>query len=242
MNARDELNQGIQAYKLNKIEDAVQHFKAAVTLDDKRANAHLYLATALATEYTPGSQSPDNVQLAEQAIQEYKRVMELSPEDSNCVKGIAALLFNVKRLEESKEYHRKVIELDPNDPESYYAIAVIDWMQAYTAKGELVSTLDLKMSDPLIDKSECWTLRNENGDRVKEGIEMLTKALELRPDYDDAMAYLNLLYRQRADIQCGDKAAYNADTVIADKWVNKAMATKKTRAEKERPVPQSKQY
>jgi hypothetical protein len=28
---------------------------------------------------------------------------------------------------------------------------------------------------------------------------MLEKALTLRPDYDDAMAYLNLLYRKKAD-------------------------------------------
>ena len=33
---------------------------------------------------------------------------------------------------------------------------------------------------------------------------MLEKALELRPDYDDAMAYMNLMYRERADLQCDD--------------------------------------
>ncbi len=29
----------------------------------------------------------------------------------------------------------------------------------------------------------------------------LKKAIELKPDYDDAMAYLNLLYRQKADLE-----------------------------------------
>ena len=33
---------------------------------------------------------------------------------------------------------------------------------------------------------------------------MLQKALQLRPDYDDAMAYLNLIYRERGDLQCDD--------------------------------------
>ena len=33
---------------------------------------------------------------------------------------------------------------------------------------------------------------------IEDGIAELEKALQLRPDYDDAMAYLNLLYRERA--------------------------------------------
>ena len=39
----------------------------------------------------------------------------------------------------------------------------------------------------------------ENGQLIDEGIDKLRKALELRPDYDDAMAYLNLLLRRKAD-------------------------------------------
>ena len=39
------------------------------------------------------------------------------------------------------------------------------------------------------------------GATVDEGITKLQKAIELKPDYDDAMAYLNLLYRQKADME-----------------------------------------
>ena len=35
---------------------------------------------------------------------------------------------------------------------------------------------------------------------MDEGIQHLKKAVTLRPDYEDAMAYLNLLYRQKADM------------------------------------------
>jgi hypothetical protein len=35
---------------------------------------------------------------------------------------------------------------------------------------------------------------------IEEGIESLKKAIGLRSDYDDAMAYLNLLYRRKADV------------------------------------------
>jgi hypothetical protein len=50
-------------------------------------------------------------------------------------------------------------------------------------------------------------VKEKNTANVQEGIDNLNKALQLRPDYDDAMAYMNLMYRERADIQCDDPAA-----------------------------------
>ena len=67
---------------------------------------------------------------------------------------------------------------------------------------------------------------------------MLTTALSLKPDYDDAMAYMNLLYRERADIQCGDPAAYDADLKSADKWVKVTIDVRKSKALAQSQVPQ----
>jgi len=61
----------------------------------------------------------------------------------------------------------------------------------------------------------------------------MTQALKLRPDYDDAMAYMNLMYRERADVECEDPGARAADLKTADDWVDKTMATKKAKAEKQ---------
>jgi hypothetical protein len=46
------------------------------------------------------------------------------------------------------------------------------------------------------------------------------------------MAYLNLMYRERADIQCDDPAAREADLKLADEMVAKTMEVKKMKAEK----------
>ena len=64
---------------------------------------------------------------------------------------------------------------------------------------------------------------------VEDGIQKLQKSLELRPDYDDAMAYLNLMYRERADLECDNPDARKADLKTADDWVDKTMATKKAK-------------
>jgi len=37
---------------------------------------------------------------------------------------------------------------------------------------------------------------------IQEGIDSLRRRWILRTDYDDAMAYMNLMYRERADVQC----------------------------------------
>ncbi len=54
LRARDQLNKGVAAYRNGKYEEAIDHFQQASSLDPKLLNAQLYLATALANQYTPG--------------------------------------------------------------------------------------------------------------------------------------------------------------------------------------------
>ena len=233
LRARDQLNKGVQAYKGAKYEEAIEHFKTAVSLDPALLNARLYLATAYAQQYIPGADTPDNNRMAEQAITEYKNVLGAKANDINAIKGIAYLYLQMKKFDDAKEYYRKVTQADANDPEAYYSIAVIDWTQTYQPRMEERAKLGLTPEEPLKDKKVCEELKAKNTEHVAEGIDMLNKAIALRPDYDDAMAYLNLMYRERADIQCGDEEARKANLKTADDWVDKTMATKKAKAEKQ---------
>jgi tetratricopeptide (TPR) repeat protein len=237
LRARDQLNKGVQAYKNAKYEEAIGHFQQSVSLDPGLLNARLYLATAFAQQYIPGADTPDNNQSATQAIDEFKKVLDMNPgreQKVTSLKGIASLYFNMKKMEDAKEYHRKVVQLDPNDPEAYYSIAVIDWTQAYQNAAEAKSAEGMKVDDDITkNKKLCPMLQQKNASLVQDGIEDLNKALQLRPDYDDAMAYMNLLYRRKADIDCGDPDARTADLKTADEWVDKTMATKKAKAEKQ---------
>ncbi len=71
---------------------------------------------------------------------------------------------------------------------------------------------------------------------MDEGIADLQKAMELRPDYDDAMAYLNLLLRQKADMETTPEAR-EADIKQADELVDKVKAIKQRKMEN--PPPSS---
>ena len=241
LRARDQLNKGVQSYKNARYEEAIEHFKNAVQLDPSLTNARLYLATAYAQQYIPGADSPDNNKYAEEAIQEFKNVLANNPpkeQQIHSLKGIASLYFNMKQMDKAKEYYEKVAALDPNDPEVYYSIAVIDWTQAYQPRLEARAKLGLKPTDDIKDKKTCADLLkaiSANQAVVEDGIAKLRKSIELRPDYDDAMAYLNLLYREQADLQCDNPDARKTDLKTADDWVDKTMATKKAKAEKAGP-------
>lgn len=110
---------------------------------------------------------------------------------------------------------------------------MIDWTQAYQPRMEERAKLGLKPTDALNDKKVCAALKTQNSDKVEEGITALQKALDLRPNYDDAMAYMNLMFRERADYECDDPSARQDDLKKADEWVDKTMATKKANAEKQ---------
>jgi tetratricopeptide (TPR) repeat protein len=233
LKARDRLNKGVASYKNNQYETAINYFKEAVALDPSLKNAKLYLATAYAQQYIPGVTSPENLRNANAAIEQYESVLEQDPKNINSIKGIAYLYLQMKKFEDAKTYYHKAIDLDPNDPEAYYSVGVIDWTQAYQPRMEERGKQGLRPDEPLKDKKLCAKLRDDGGAVIQDGLDSLNKAIQLRQDYDDAMAYVNLLYRERADRECDLPDQRVDDLKTADEWVDKTMAAKKAKAEKQ---------
>jgi tetratricopeptide (TPR) repeat protein len=237
LRARDQLNKGVQAYKANRFESAMEFFKNAIDLDPTLTTAKLYLATACSTQYVPGAENEENTRNAECAIQQFKSVLEAKDTERQnrvlSMKGLASLYMNMNKDDQSKEYFQQAIKEDPNDEVNYYSIAFLDWRAAFKDRKEMRDSLGIKEPEtPIKDKKACEELKTKNWDKVQEGIDMLNKALDLKKDYDDAMVYINLMYRERADLQCGDPEARAADTKAADEWVEKAKASRQAKADK----------
>jgi tetratricopeptide (TPR) repeat protein len=213
LKARDLLNQGVAAFKNGQYDQAIELFKKAKELDPDLINARLYLATAYAQQYIPNAPSEENVKRGKQAIAEYEEVLAKDAKNLNAIDGIGSILFqmagqpfDVKKFDESKSYHQKHIEIKPSDPEPYYWVGVIDWTLAFRANNELRAEYNrnnirkqVRDTDPLPPK-----VRDQYTEKyaalVEEGIKSLDEAIKLKPEYDDAMAYLNLLYRRKADM------------------------------------------
>ncbi len=222
LKARDLLNKGVVAFKAGQSDAAIEDFKRASELDPNLMTARLYLATAYASLYIPGAPSAENKARGEQAIKEFQDILTTDPNNLNAIDGIGSLLFQMagtppideKGFENSKTYHERHIQIKPDDPEPYYWIGVIDWTLAWRGNGEMRLDYNknnirkqIKDMDPL-PASVRTEYATKYGPLVEEGITDLQKAISLRPDYDDAMAYLSLLYRRKADmVESADERA-----------------------------------
>ena len=239
LRARDALNKGVQAYKAGQTDTALEDFKKAKELDPALLNARLYLATAYSTQYIPGAPSPENLRNGQQAQAEFEDILRTDPNNLNAIEGLGSILYNMggtpfepKMFEQSKAYHLKHIQIKPEDPEPYYWIGVIDWSLAYRGNKDMREDYNksnggkktVKDADPM-PPALATEFQTKYGSIVDEGIQNLEKAIQLRPDYDDAMAYLNLLYRQKADMET-TKEARDADEQKADDLVEKVKVIK----------------
>jgi tetratricopeptide (TPR) repeat protein len=244
LRARDLLNKGVASFKNGQYDTSIEDFKQAKDLDPTLLNARLYLATAYATEYIPGAPSDDNVRVGQQAVNEFQDVLSVDPKNLSALDGIGSILYNMAgtpfdpdKYNESKKYHLKHIELSPSDPEPYYWLGVIDWTLAYRGNAEARQAYNLqsqkkqiKEADPLPDKvREQFT--QQYSQLIDEGLMMLQKATELRPDYADAVAYQSLLLRQKADMS--DNATRASIEKQADDLLDKVKEIKQRIAEKE---------
>jgi tetratricopeptide (TPR) repeat protein len=248
LRARDLLNKGVASFKNAQFDQAVEDFKEAAELDPDLLNARLYLATAYASQYIPGAPSDENLRHGQEAVAEYRTVLEKDPNNLSAIDGLASILyqmagqpFDEKKFEESKQFHEKHIALKPNDPNPYYSVGVIDWALAYRGNTEMRADYNkahvnkqIKDTDPLPpDVRKDYTDKYQA--MVDDGINNLKKAIDLKPDYDDAMTYLNLLYRRKADM-VESPAERDQLTKEADDLLDKVKEIKQKRAEQPTPA------
>jgi tetratricopeptide (TPR) repeat protein len=239
--ALQALNQGVETLNNGQPKDAEQYFLRAKQLDPRLIDARLHLATTYASEYIPGAPSEENTAMGRAAANEFKSVLASDPQNLSAMDGLGSLLFmmggepfNPNVFLEAKSYFQRHTQLRPNDAEPYYWIGVIDWTLAFRANGELRKRFNdhgggLDDADPL-----PWDLQKqyarEYGPTIEEGIDSFKRAVSIKPDYDDAMLYLNLMYRRKADVVTGEREREEL-TQMADDLIDKVKEIKTQRAQ-----------
>lgn len=235
LEARDQLNKGVEAYKEARYEEAIDHFQRAVNLDPTYPMTRTYLATAYAQMVVPGMDSSDNQKNAQLAIDEFQKVLEANPTDGTALKQIATMYYDLKKFDLAKQWQLKVLQADPKDADAAYTIGVIDWTQAYANAVKALQSVgmqDNSQGNAKMPKKVCKQIQDENTSLVAEGLNYLHQAVQDRPSDDDAMVYLNLMYRRKADLDCNDPAARKTDLAKADQWREKALGTRRANEEK----------
>jgi len=221
LEARDHLNKGVKSYGAKNYDKASEEFKAAIELDPTLIDAFLYLATTYRAEFVPLAQNEDNLRKGREAIATFEKVIELDPNNQlgravNAMANIADLYRNMEQPDQAKEWYRKLMALQEDKSQALYGMATIDWkmVDGKTGKdGENVAALTPEEKGKLIAA-------------VDEGINNLKEALKINPDYTDAMEYLNLMYRERAELALNDEEKRQWERE-ADKLALNALETKR---------------
>ncbi len=235
LEARDQLNKGVEAYKEARYEEAIDHFQRAVNLDPTYPMTRTYLATAYAQEVVPGLDTPENEKHAQMAIDEFQKVLAADPGDTTALKQIATMYYDLKKFDLAKQWQLNVLNADPKDEAADYTIGVIDWTQAYANAVKALQGAGMQddsQGNARMPQKVCRQIQDENTPLVTEGLRYLQDAVNIRPSDDEAMVYLNLMYRRKADLDCTDADARKADLAQADAWREKALGTRRANEEK----------
>ena len=238
LKARDQLVKGVQDFKAGHYETAIGHFQQSIELDPSYTPAKTYLATAYSYQVVPNNDTPANVVVAQKALDGFGEVLAKDPNDVDALRQLASIHRNIMKFDQSRADELKVIQLDPKDSEANYSVGVVDFQKADKNAVDLMKAN--KVNDDLkgnvkIPPKVCQQLAAENAPLLDSALQYLNRAVDINPNYDDAMSYLNLVWRRKADIECANDAARKADIAKAEDWVQRAMGARKiNEAEKEK--------
>jgi len=116
-------------------------------------------------------------QLAEET---YLKGRDAKPNDPAVYLTVAGYYNRQGDFDKLIENIRKNIELEPNNPEAHYRLATYSWDKA---------SRDFRLSD------------KEKMEIIMSGLASVDKALQIKPDYVEAMTYKGLLLRTQALIE-----------------------------------------
>ena len=241
LQSRDQMNQGVQAFKNNHYPEAVRHFKEAVRLDPTNENAQSYLATSYFIQWVPGADSPDNKKNYDMAQQEFTAILKRDPTNSQALASMANMAYNSATagtpesrkaaFQEARKWNERRIEVDPKDAEAYYYLGVIDYYDAFgdISTARVQQKLSPNDPGPLKDAKVRVELKEKYGKSIDSGLEQLKKALAINKENEDAMSYINLLLREKALISDSPDEA-KAMTTEANDWMEKSLNMKRIKA------------
>ncbi len=101
--ARNEVDEGVQAFRQAHYEDAIAHFEQAIANDPDLVVARMYLAATYLQVFEPGVDTPENVIWATKALDQYSEILRRNPSDVESLKGVAYLKLQLNELPRKQE-------------------------------------------------------------------------------------------------------------------------------------------
>lgn len=236
--ARVELKKGNTFYQQESYNKALPQFQKGLELDPDATFAWRSVGLTALALYRPGDENPQNRQYAETAIDAFEKYLVDYPEDTKVQEYLMTTYVNAKKYDEALEYIDQQLRENPERGAQLerYRITILmqagrldeAWQLAQKFQGpekpEIlysvgVSSWDKSYNDPTFDATTRERI-------VDTGLEALKQALDIKPDYFEAMAYYNLLFREKAKLALDPEKRLEY-TALADQWAKKATDLRK---------------
>ena len=243
--SKQEIRKGNEFLKAAQYQSALAAYDEALRLDPGETKLHKHIGISYMGMYQPGSKHPKDLEFAQKAIDNLKQYSAAYPEDTKSLEYLVSMYLNTERYDDAIAFYqnellkrnpkdvkamqslarlyfkkgdfdngvlwlKKQLEIEGNNPEVYYLIGVQAWDRSYNFP-------DL---DPAL-----------RAKAVEDGLQALNKAIELKPNYFEAVSYINLLYREKAKMET-DPVKKQEYTDTANKYLQQALEMRKAAQDK----------
>jgi tetratricopeptide (TPR) repeat protein len=240
--ARAELKRGNSFYQQEQYSKAMESYKRGLHLDPDASFAWRSLGLSALALYRPGEAEKRNQEYADTAIEAFQKFLAENPDDTKIEDYLMATYVNAGKYDEALQYIEQRNQKKPEDapkftqakfnilakagrlddalqqanqlspadkPAALYSIGTSAWQKVYQDKG----TLNAEAKNKLIDM----------------GLSVEKQAMDLKPNYSDAMFYYGLLFREKSKLET-DGAKRLEDEKAANEWATKGNDLRKKQA------------
>jgi tetratricopeptide (TPR) repeat protein len=217
LQARLDLKAGNKSYIRGDFKDALRNYDEALRHAPRHALAALYRAYCNVNLFRMSVDPDERRQFADQAVQSFLKFLEVrdknpkaptrerieqfiltlyldadesdkalafleerlrrNPNDVSALQMLSNIKSDLGDVPGALELFRRRIQMAPENPDAHHALAVFAWSVAFNSR----------LSDSLATNT-----------LIDEGLQNAQEAIQLKPDYFEAITYANLLYREKA--------------------------------------------
>jgi tetratricopeptide (TPR) repeat protein len=243
--SKQEIKRGNEFLKAAQYQSALASYQEALRLDPKESKLNKHIGIAYMGLYQPGSKHPKDLEYASKAIEHLKTYVEHYPDDKKALEYLVSMYLNTDRYDDAIAfYQNEILKRDPKDSKAMQSVAML-----YFKKGDfdngvlwLKKRLEVEGNNPevyYLIGVQAWDRSYNFPDLdpalrakiVEDGLASLNKAVEIKPDYFEAVSYINLLYREKAKME-PDPAKKQEYIDTANKYLQQALEMRKAAQEK----------
>jgi tetratricopeptide (TPR) repeat protein len=243
--SKQEIKKGNEFLKAAQYQSALASYEEALRLDPAENKLHKHIGIAYMGMYQPGSKHPKDLEFAQKAIDHLKKYVQAYPEDQKAFEYLVSMYLNTERYDDAIDFYQNhLLKKDPKDSKAMQSLAMLYFKKGDFENGVkwLKQRLTVEGNNPevyYLIGVQAWDRSYNFPDLdpelrariIEEGLEALNKALQMKPEYFEAVSYINLLYREKAKME-PDPVKKQEYIDTANKYLQQALDMRKAAQEK----------